>query len=352
MVALSGGVDSSTAALLLTSQGYEVIGISLKLYSGIHSSECCGVKGIEDARGVAHKLGIPFYVLNYEREFEEKVIKPFCQEYENGRTPNPCVLCNEEIKFGTLLKKAEELRVDYIATGHYARTEYHSAARRYILRKGRDKEKDQSYFLFSLSQKQLSRILFPLGDYTKSEVRRLAGEFGLKVHNKAASQEVCFINTDYREFLKARIRTDRTERNISGLKPGPIVNTEGETVGEHQGIAFYAIGQRKGIGAHRKPLYVIAVDKDKNTIKVGEDRELYKNELTAQRVNWIKEKLTHPRKVKAKIRYKHPEAEAMITPLNGTKVEVRFTRPQRAITPGQAVVFYEQDMVLGGGWIH
>lgn len=206
VIAMSGGVDSSTAACLLEKQGYEVIGISMRLpnLGEVSESGCCGIQGIDDARGVAQKLGIPFYAFNYEREFEDEVINYFCQEYINGRTPNPCIICNEKIKFGSLLNKAKNLEADYIATGHYARVEYDSSIQRYLLKKGKDIEKDQSYFLFSLSQEQLSHTLFPLGDYTKSEVRRLAKKFGLKVYNKPASQEICFVSDgDYRKFLRS-----------------------------------------------------------------------------------------------------------------------------------------------------
>ncbi|TET42490.1 MAG: tRNA 2-thiouridine(34) synthase MnmA, partial [Elusimicrobia bacterium] len=244
------------------------------------------------------------------------------------------------------LSKVRSLGAEHLATGHYARIEYDKLNKRYLLKKGKDKEKDQSYFLFSLSQEQLSHCFFPLGDYTKSEVRQLAKEFGLKVHDKAASQEICFIpGDDYREFLKARISADK-------FKPGPIINKDGEVLGEHQGIAFYTIGQRKGIGAHKKPFYVIAINKEKNTVVIGEERELCQDTLIAENVNWVDRKeLTRLIEVKAKIRYRHPDSEATILPLTDGKVEVKFTQPQRAIAPGQAVVFYNDETVVGGGWI-
>ncbi len=350
VVAMSGGVDSSTAAGILIKQGYEVIGISMKLsnFGEVSESGCCGIRGIDDARRVAQKLGIPFYALNYEKEFENKVITYFCQEYINGHTPNPCIICNEKIKFGSLLNRAKSLGADYIATGHYARVEYDSSSKRYLLKKGKDIEKDQSYFLFSLSQEQLSLCLFPLGDYTKNEVRQLAKEFGLKVYNKPASQEICFIpDNDYRKFLRTQVKSDV-------FKPGPIVDMNRKILGEHQGIAFYTIGQRKGIGAYQKPFYVTAIDKEKNTIVVGEERKLYQDSLIAKNVNWIENYISDnlkSRKLKIRIRYKHSETEATIFPITNGKVEIKFAQPQRAITPGQAVVFYDDDTVIGGGWI-
>jgi len=350
VIAMSGGVDSSTAACLLEKQGYEVIGISMRLpnLGEVSESGCCGIQGIDDARGVAQKLGIPFYVFNYEREFEDEVINYFCQEYINGRTPNPCIICNEKIKFGSLLNKAKNLEADYIATGHYARVEYDSSSKRYLLKKGKDIEKDQSYFLFSLSQEQLSHTLFPLGDYTKSEVRRLAKKFGLKVYNKPDSQEICFVSDgDYRKFLRTQIAANK-------FSPGPIINKDGEILGKHQGIAFYTIGQRKGIGAYKKPFYVLAIDREKNTIVVGEERKLYQDTLIAKNVNWTETYTSDnlkSRRAKVRIRYKHSETEATIFPITNRKVKIKFAQPQRAVTPGQAVVFYGDDTVIGGGWI-
>lgn len=355
VVGMSGGIDSSVAACLLKEEGYEVIGINLKLFSqennegfAKYGSGCCGVQGIEDARNVAQKIGIPFYVLNCEKEFENKVINYFCEEYLNGRTPNPCIICNEKIKFGILLEISKSLNADYIATGHYARIEYDDLTKRYILKKGKDEEKDQSYFLFSISQDQLSHIIFRLGEYRKAEIRQLAQKFGLKIYNKPASQEICFITTNYHEFLKRRVGSD--------IKPGPLMDREGKILGQHQGIAFYTIGQRKMVGAHKKPFYVISIDRQKNTIIIGPEEKLYRDRLIAKDVNWIS---FEPKKflgkvggkVKARIRYKHQEAEAVVSELNAGSVEVKFNEPQRAITPGQAVVFYQGDMVIGGGWI-
>lgn len=353
VVAMSGGVDSSITACLLAKEGYEVIGLSLKLFSSEEkefterNSGCCGIQGIEDARAVCQKVGIPFYALNYKGKFEEKVIEYFCGEYENGRTPNPCIICNEKIKFGSLLEKAKSLGAEYIATGHYAKIEYEEETGRYQLRKGEDREKDQSYFLFSLTQQQLEHSLFPLGNYTKDEGHRLAKRFGLKVHDKPASQEICFIqNSDYRSFLKARVPESR-------LRLGPIINKKsGEILGEHRGIVFYTIGQRKGLGPHTKPLYVIGIDIEKNAILVGEEEELYGDVLIAERVNWIdREELVEPIRVKARIRYKQRESDATVFPMGEGVVKVKFDKPQRAITPGQAVVFYRDEIVVGGGWI-
>ena len=349
---MSGGVDSSIAACLLVKHGFEVIGVSLKLFAledeefAGYSPGCCGIQGIKDARAICQKLGIPFYALNYEDEFEKKVIQYFCQEYENGRTPNPCIMCNERIKFGSLHEKAKGLGAEYVATGHYAKIEYSNATGRYLLKKGEDKEKDQSYFLFSLSQEQLKHSLFPLGNYTKDEVRRLAKKSGLKVHDKPASQEVCFIpDSNYSTFLRIRTGDGR-------YKSGPIVNKKGKIIGEHKGILHYTIGQRKGLGAHRKPLYVIAIDREKNRIMVGDEKDLYRDVLVAEDLNWIdRDKLTEPAKVKARIRYRQRESNAIVLPLGNGKAEVRFNEQQKAITPGQAVVFYDGDVVIGGGWI-
>jgi tRNA-specific 2-thiouridylase len=338
---MSGGVDSSTAAFLLLKQGYEVIGVSMKLpYIGeVSNFGCCGIEGIEDARAVAQKLNIPFYVLNYEEEFEREVIEYFRDTYARGRTPNPCIVCNQRVKFGSLLKKAKSLGAEYLATGHYAQIEYNKVNKKYLLKKGKGRE--QSYFLFFLTQSQLSQILFPLGKYTKSEVRQLAKDAQLRVHAKPASQEICFIpEGNYRAFLRDK------------LSPGVIINKEGKVLGKHQGIAFYTIGQRKRLGAHKKPLYVVAIKQKENAIVVGDEGELYQDTLIAEEVNWIEEEEPrYPIKVKARIRYQHPESEAIVEPFGLKKVKVKFTHPQRAPAPGQAVVFYQNDTVVGGGWI-
>lgn len=336
---MSGGVDSSVSAFILAKQGYETIGVHMEL-SNLGS--CCGREGMDDARDVACKLGIPFYVFNFEREFENDVISYFCKEYINGRTPNPCIICNEKIKFGSLFNKAKELGADYIATGHYAKIEYDKSSKRFLLKKGMDKEREQSYFLFSLSKDKLSHILFPLGNLRKNEVRELAKGLGLKVHNKHSSQEICFIpDNDYHKFLRSR---------IDGFSPGVIMDEDGKILGEHKGIAFYTIGQRKGIGAYKKPFYVIAIDKDKNRVIIGEEERLYSSSVIAEDVNWI-ETRKPTIKAKAKIRYKHQESTCLISMLDNRKARIKFEKPQRAITKGQAIVFYEGDIVIGGGWI-
>lgn len=349
---MSGGVDSSVAAFLLKEEKkYSVIGISFKLLDSPNYKQ-----NIKDAQTACEKLGIPFNSFDYSKEFEQKVINYFCAEYSKGKTPNPCAVCNEKIKFAQIFNKAKTLGADYIATGHYAKKAHNKRTNRYILKKGKDKNKDQSYFLFSLSQKQLKSALFPLGDYTKEEIRRLAKKIGFKAHDKPESQDVCFISgRDYHEFLKNHLK--------DVYKPGLIINSKGESVGEHKGIPFYTIGQRKGLGPHQRPtcppsfigsrrVYVIRIDEKKNVIVIGEESKLYSDSLTAKNVNWIGiDKLRKPLMVKARTRYRSKESEAVITPAGKGTVKVEFKRPQRAITPGQAVVFYNKDIVVGGGWI-
>lgn len=348
VVAMSGGVDSSVTAALLKDKGFEVIGITMQIWERSKDwGGCCGIGSIEDAKRVAYKLEIPHYVLNFSDIFKEKVIANFCEEYKEGRTPNPCIRCNKYIKFGTLLKKAKELSADYIATGHYARIELDNQRKRYLLRKGIDSQKDQSYVLYVMNQKQLEQTLMPLGNFTKDQVRRIAREKDLPVADKQESQEICFIpDNHYGEFLKGCIPQ-------RAHQPGPIVNKEGEIIGEHQGIIFYTIGQRKGIGiAEREPLYVTSIDKENNTIVVGKKEDVYRDELLADNVNFIyMDKLKAPIKVEAKIRYLHPAAEASIFPQDKDKVKVKFNQPQWAITPGQTAVFYNRDTVIGGGTI-
>ncbi len=351
VVAMSGGVDSSVAAALLKHQGYEVIGITMCFNlpdSTTKRPTCCGIQGIEDARRVAHKLGIKHYVLNFSQVLKEKVIKDFCQEYLKGRTPNPCVRCNQYIKFDALLKKAMSLNAKFLATGHYARVEENreprTENREYFLKKAKDKKKDQSYFLYRLSQSQLKAILFPLGNYTKDEVRKIAREFVLPVADKLASQEICFLpDADYRRFLKAQGKTD--------IKPGPVVDKENNVLGQHKGIAFYTIGQREGLGiAKGYPLYVIKINPKNNCITVGKKEDVYADEFLLRDTHFILTSLKKKVALKVRIRYNHPEAPARIMFLNH-KIKVKFKKPQFAVTPGQSAVFYDKDIVLGGGII-
>ncbi len=349
VVAMSGGVDSSVAAALLKEQGYQVSGITMRVWEGkVLPGEgrrhgCCGPgeeEDIEDARKVSQILGIPFYTLDLRQEYRSEVLDYFCHEYLSGRTPGPCLRCNRKIKFDALLRKARDsgIEFDYFATGHYARIEYDKERHRYLLKKARDLSKDQSYFISSLSQEQLGGSLFPVGDYTKGEIRKMAADFGLTVNNKPESQD--FIAGGYRSI-------------VGTAPPGPIKDKQGNVLGEHRGISFYTIGQRKGLGISAKePLYVIEIDPEENAIIVGSKEELYQDELIASGLNWIAiEKLEQPLPVKARIRYAHPEAEATVTPLDKDKVYIKFKEPQMAITPGQAVVFYQGDVVVGSGTI-
>ncbi len=350
VVAMSGGVDSSIAAALLKEEGYQVIGVTMQIWpSGKNEDRfggCCGIGAVEDAKRVAYKLGIPHYVMNFRDIFAQKVIADFCQEYSLGRTPNPCIRCNQYVKFEALLEKAKGLGADFIATGHHARIEKDETKGRHLLKKGVDQQKDQSYFLYPVTQKQLSHILFPVGNLTKEKVREIARELALPVADKPGSQEICFIpDDDYPEFLKDYIP--------QAVKTGPILNEQGGILGNHQGILFYTVGQRKGLGISTKePLYVIAIEPERNAIVVGSKEKAFGDELIAAHLNWITiSKLTQPITTKAKIRYRHPEAEATITPLDKDRVYVKFTELQLAITPGQAIVFYDGDIVIGGGTI-
>ena len=353
VVAMSGGVDSSVAAAIIKREGYQVIGVTMQIWPSNKRADevdrfggCCGIDNIDDARRVAYKLGIPHYVVNFRDIFTQTVIADFCQEYSLGRTPNPCIKCNQYIKFDALLEKTRELGADFVATGHYARVESDTARGRYLLKQGIDRGKDQTYVLYPLTQEQLAHTLLPLGDFTKARVREIARELELPVAAKPESQEICFIpDNNYRKFLEDYIP--------QAVKSGPILDRQGDTLGKHRGIPFYTVGQRQGLGISAKePLYVIAIESERNAIMVGSKKEVYANELLASGLNWITiTQLKQPIEVKAKIRYQHEAAEAVITPLNEDRVQVRFKEPQMAITPGQAIVFYDGDLVIGGGTI-
>lgn len=340
-VAMSGGVDSSVAAALLKEQDYEVIGVTMQVRLPDN-----GPDAAVNAKAVADMLGIPHYVADFREIFTRKVITHFCGEYSLGRTPNPCVRCNQFIKFGALLTEAKELGADFMATGHYARVEKEDAGGRRLLKKGSDCRKDQSYFLHALNQEQLRHSLFPLGELTKAKVRRMAEELDLPVANRPESQEICFIpDNDYPAFLKDYVGDE--------VKPGPVLDGRGNTLGEHRGIIFYTIGQRRGLGISAgEPLYVVAINREENAIIVGSKEEAYAVEFTASELNWIAlDEPKRPMRVNAKIRYRHQEAEALVTPSGENRVRVEFKEPQMAIAPGQAVVFYDGDTVIGGGSI-
>lgn len=352
VIGMSGGVDSSVAAYLLLEQGYEVIGVTLKLRSdeamGIDSGKdgCCSLSAVEDARNVCNKLNIPFYVLNFTDIFEERVIKYFINEYFEGRTPNPCIACNKYVKFDALIRKAKALEADFIATGHYARIVYDSHIDRYLIKKSATVEKDQTYVLYNLTQNQLKHIFMPLGDYTKVQTRAIAKELGFDVADKPDSQEICFVeDNDYGKFLM--------QNRGSDIKPGNFVDIFGNVIGKHKGIVNYTIGQRKGLGiAVGKPMYVIDIIPDKNIVVLGDEDRVFKNELIAGNLNFIPfDRLEKQIYVKSKIRYSAKEADATVIPIENDKVKVVFNDAQRAITPGQAVVFYQNDTVVGGGVI-
>jgi len=361
-VAMSGGVDSSTVAALLVRQGHSIVGMTMQLWNQRRLPElapetsghgrCCSLDDVYDARRVAEQVGIPYYVVNFERQFEEQVVQPFVDEYLAGRTPVPCTLCNNYIKFDRFLEMADSVGAHHIATGHYARVRYDEASGRYQLLRARDNSKDQTYFLFGLTQKQLSRTLFPLGDMIKPEVRELARSMDLDVASKGDSQEICFVpNGDYAAFMQAYLKDKGVEPQATR---GAIVSTDGRTLGEHEGVHHFTVGQRRGLGiATGEPLYVISTDAQTQRVVVGGNDDLRRDRFTAKQVNWISiDGVTEPRPAQVKIRNKHAAAQATLhaTGDPGT-VEVVFEEAQRAVTPGQGAVFYDGDLVLGGGWI-
>lgn len=350
VVGISGGVDSSTAAALLLQQGYEVIGVTLKLWpqecTARAEDKCCGPEAVMDARRVCAELGIKHYLINEVEHFRRHVIQYFAAEYQAGRTPNPCVMCNQHTKFGTLLRCARQLEAAYIATGHYARVETHPSSGRTLLLRGCDPRKDQSYFLFSLSQEFLARTLLPLGGLTKPQTREAARARRLKTADKKESMEICFVpGNDYGAFL----------RDSGLVRPhrGEIVDLAGRVLGYHEGIEFYTIGQRRGLRlSAARPLYVVDLDPATNRVIVGQADALVCAEFLVERCNWIAfEQPAGPFQAVARIRYNHPGTLAAVTPVSNGRCRVTLRHPQRAVTPGQACVFYDGDLVLGGGWI-
>jgi tRNA-specific 2-thiouridylase len=353
IVGMSGGVDSSVAAALLAEQGYDVVGITMRVWPRAKPSEaaqrfgsCCGTEAVDDARHVARRLGIPYYVLNMEEEFERAVVGRFADAYRRGRTPVPCVSCNSDLKFGSLLARARAWDAVAVATGHYARVAHDAATGRHVLLRARDTEKDQTDFLWPLTQTQLAAARFPVGELTKAAVRAHARRLGLVTADKPESQEICFVpDDDYRAFLR--------RRDAAIFRPGPIVDREGRVLGRHGGVAAYTIGQRKGLGlAAGRPLYVVDVDPGRDTITVGAAADLERDRLVARGVNFIAcDPPVTPLRVEAKIRHQHRPAPAAVRAVDEGAAEVIFDEPQRAITPGQSVVFYQGELVVGGGVI-
>ena len=342
LLGMSGGVDSSASAVILKQKGYEVIGATMKL-----CDEGCTINHVNDARKVCDKLNIKHHIFNCKKEFKEHVINDFIDCYQNARTPNPCIECNKYLKFGEFHKKAEELECDYVATGHYAKVEYSEKYKQYVLKKANDEKKDQSYFLYRLPREILSKIIFPLEEYSsKEEIRNIARKNDLIVAEKKESQEICFIpNDDYVSYIK--------DNSDNTFKPGNVVHSSGEILGKHNGIINYTVGQRKGLGiSYKEPLYVLKLDKEKNEVIVGKEEELYTKEVIVEDVNYLVEALENKEiKVEAKVRYRAKLAKAKLYPLENNKAKFIFEEPQRAITPGQSLVFYIEDVVIGGGKI-
>ena len=347
---MSGGVDSSVAALLIKQAGYDVIGIMLKLWDApknepLKHASCCSIEDATDARRVADQLQIPFYVINSKDNFKNNVIDPFVKEYLQGRTPNPCAMCNDKVKFEYLYTKAYELGAYYVATGHYARKQWDAPAEQWQLLKGADEHKDQSYFLFTLGQKQLEHTLFPIGDLSKEEVRRLAEEYGLKTSQKPESQEICFVpNGKHGAFIE-KFKPDAV------IPTGKFINETGQVLGTHEGIHHYTVGQRRGTQvAQGERVYIKSIDPVTNNITIASDNSLYQGSLLAQRVRWV-HAVQDGMEVTARIRHRHVGSSATLHLEANDRVRVHFKEPQRAIAPGQAVVFYAGQEMLGGGWI-
>ncbi|HEV8491565.1 MAG TPA: tRNA 2-thiouridine(34) synthase MnmA [Candidatus Angelobacter sp.] len=361
-VAMSGGVDSSTVAAMLRAEGHNVVGLTMQLWNQRRlaghegmpeqvQGRCCSIDDVYDARRVAEDLGIPYYVVNHEERFERDVVRPFIDEYLSGRTPIPCSLCNNHLKFDQLLITARQIGADMLATGHYARCEFSAERNRWLLRRAADPAKDQTYFLFGLTQEQLSRTLFPLGHMNKPQVRELAREHHLALAEKPDSQEICFVpGGDYKRFIDAYLNEQGEQLPDTS---GDLVTTDGKVLGHHEGVHNFTVGQRKGLGvATGSPLYVININGAAGKVTVGGNDDLLSRTLIARDVNWIAiESLTDPIRVAAKIRHRHEPAPAVLEPAANGEVRATFDEPQRAITPGQAVVFYDGDLVVGGGWI-
>ncbi len=361
-VAMSGGVDSSAVAALLQRQGHRLVGLTLQLWNqrrlaghaGMPEAvqgRCCSIDDVYDARRVAEQLGIPYYLVNQQERFEADVVQPFVSEYLAGRTPVPCTLCNNHLKFDQLLLTAREIGADRIATGHYARNHFDPERGRWILSRPADRTKDQTYFLFGLTQEQLARTLFPLGEMTKPTVRQFAAEAELGLATKPDSQEICFIpGGDYAAFLRAYLEE---QGRAMPETAGELVTAGGERIGRHEGIHGFTVGQRKGLGlSSPTPLYVLSIDAESRRVTVGEDAALYTRELVAERLNWISvAELGGELRVAVKIRHRHEPAAATLRPVGQGRVRVVFDEPQRAVTPGQSAVFYQGDEVVGGGWI-